>query len=74
MDVYLRKDRLLHFFFGFFIFMMLNLIMLNIEALIVTVFIAAGKEVYDLKIKETYFDLVDMLFTVLPGFFITILI
>jgi hypothetical protein len=69
----IAQDKLLHFFYGFLIFLVMALVVSNEVALLITLGVAIGKECYDLYIKKTVFDLIDIVFTVLSGTLITLL-
>ena len=59
-------DKANHFIYGFVIFILANIILSGLIALIITCVFAAGKEYYDYK---TYgkFDMLDMSATILPA-------
>lgn len=67
------KDKLLHFFYGFFVFYLTAILVSNIAALGITLGVAILKEASDLCIKRTRFDWVDIVFTLLSGSLITLL-
>jgi len=60
-----RKDRLQHFFYGFFLFKIALFFVAPIIALAIIFIIAFAIEIKD--IKTSGFDVIDILFTVLTG-------
>ena len=68
----LRQDRLLHFFFGFMIFVGASIFLTDIWSLGIVASIAILKELYDKFIKKTHFDQIDFAFTILPAVLIII--
>jgi len=60
-----RKDRLQHFFYGFFLFKLALFFVAPIIALAIVFIIALAIEIKD--IKTSGFDVIDILFTVLTG-------
>lgn len=62
------KDKLLHFFYGYFLVLPLNLIDLQYITIIIIVgIIAILKEVIDNEVRNSTFSLKDILITVLPA-------
>jgi len=49
------------------IFLIASLLLGSIWGLITVVIFAIGKEMYDYVVKETYFDLEDMVMTIIPA-------
>jgi hypothetical protein len=62
------QDKLLHFFYGFFIIALSGVFLPYHYAFLITLLIAIGKEVYD--IKKTGFNYADALFTIFPSLII----
>ena len=60
-----RKDRLQHFFYGFFLFKIGCLVVTALTSLAIVFIIAFAIEIKD--IKTSGFDVIDILFTVLTG-------
>ena len=65
-----RKDRLQHFFYGFFLFKIALFFVAPIIALAIVFIIALAIEIKD--IKTSGFDVIDILFTVLTGIILVI--
>ena len=61
------QDKANHFIYGFLIFLISSLLLGSILGLITVVIFAIGKEMYDYIIKGTYFDLEDMVMTIIPA-------
>lgn len=70
---YIPKDKLIHFFVGFFIFVIANYFTSQIIALLIVIIWGVGKELLDKYVKKTKFDVVDLLFTISAGLILTIL-
>ena len=69
-----EEDKLMHFYYGTaisIIMMYITLFGVNLIFIpLVTALIASGKETYDLLVKKTKFDYVDLAFTVAPSILI----
>lgn len=59
------KDKLLHFFYGFLIMILLSLFLPKTIVVISLLLIAVAKEIRD-KFKNGSVELLDVLFTILP--------
>ncbi|MFD1292624.1 hypothetical protein ACFQ5N_02140 [Lutibacter holmesii] len=70
--VVLQKDKLLHFFCGFFIYAIANIFLAEIYALLIVLIVAVCKELYDKYIKKTFIDYLDIGFTIFSGVILTI--
>ncbi|AMO19239.1 hypothetical protein [Flavobacterium columnare] len=66
----LAHDKLKHFFFGFFIFLIVSLIFGNWVAISFVALVAIAKEVYDKKSGTGQFEWLDMFYTICPGILI----
>lgn len=66
-----KYDRLLHFFVGFFLFELSVNFFSNIISLAILFVVGVIKELSDKYIKDSYFDITDLLFTILSGVIIT---
>ena len=64
-DFGINLDKILHFLYSFAIVYVLKLIIGLPYAITVGVLVGVLKEMYDWKIKETYFDLEDLAFDIL---------
>lgn len=60
-------DKLLHFLAGFFICTVASLLISLWLGLILSIAAGIGKEIYDLKIKRTFYSWPDMLATIFGG-------
>ena len=63
----LPKDKLLHFFVGFFIYVGISIFFTPLLSLLFTTVLAVLNEVVDEHKKKGAFDIIDILFTVLPA-------
>ena len=61
------QDKLLHFFYGSIISFLLGLFLPQLYVIAIVCIIAVSKELYDLYIKGTKIDLLDILFTIIPS-------
>ncbi|MDM1502254.1 hypothetical protein HX071_08555 [Myroides marinus] len=70
----ISKDKLLHFFVGFFIYIVASVFLPNWIALLIVILIAAGKElIYDKKFNKGTPELLDFIFSILPGIILVLL-
>jgi len=60
-------DKLLHFLVGFFICTVASALMPLWIGFMISIVAGIGKEVYDLKIKKTFYSWPDMVFTIIGG-------
>lgn len=68
-EILMRSDKALHFLWMFFLQLIFcYLFKLNVYMFIIPIIFAVGKEIYDLKIKKSYMDLIDMIATFLGGY------
>ena len=63
------QDKLLHFFYGALISFALDFFIPKLYVILIVLVIALAKEVYDLTVKKTKIDFLDILFTILPSLF-----
>ena len=63
----LPKDKLLHFFVGFFIYVGLSIFFTPLLSLLFTTVLAVLNEVIDEHKKKGAFSWIDIIFTVAPG-------
>lgn len=66
----LQHDKLKHFFFGFFIFLVISLLFGNWVAITVVALVAIAKEVYDKVTGKGFVEWLDVLYTICPGILI----
>ncbi|HET8838497.1 MAG TPA: hypothetical protein VFM82_05820 [Flavobacteriaceae bacterium] len=70
----LRHDLLKHFVFGFFLFVILDLVFDPWMALMFTAMIALGKEiVWDGILKKGTPEVVDVIYAVIPGLLLVLI-
>lgn len=69
----LRHDRLKHFFVGTLFFIPVAAFSGNVNGLIAVIILGLFKELYDKLVKKTYFDFIDLLYTILSGLIFTLL-
>lgn len=63
----IQQDKILHFLAGFFICTVASLLISLWLGLILSFAAGIGKEIYDLKIKKTFYSWPDMLATIIGG-------
>lgn len=69
-----RQDRMVHFAFGFLIFLMLTLFFSTVGAAIIVAIIAGAKElIYDMLIKKEKPEFLDWLYSILPSILIILI-
>lgn len=66
----IRQDRANHFIYGFAIYVIFSIFFTPLVSTIITFVAALGKELYD-EYKYKGFDIVDLIFTMIPGIILT---
>lgn len=62
----IKNDKANHFIYGFAIFVLLNIFLIDLASLAIVVFIAFTKEIYD-EYDYGGFDFVDAIYTIIPA-------
>jgi hypothetical protein len=71
--ILIPQDKANHFVYGFLIFAFFTLFFTELTCLLIVVFIAAGKEIYDKLSKKGTPEILDFVFTVIPALILTII-
>lgn len=68
----IRQDRANHFIYGFTIYILSSIVFTPLIATLITFGVALGKELYD-EYDYRGFDIIDLIFTMIPSVILTIL-
>ena len=68
-----QHDKLLHFFYGFFIFVISDIFINDWYSIIPVFIIAIVKELYDKISKKGTPEIMDVVFTILPAIILTLI-
>lgn len=68
--ILIPEDKANHFVYGFVIYLLANIFLIDFYSLLVVLTIAIGKEVYDELSKKGRMEFLDIMYTIVPALLI----